>query len=64
MTYILAKDRKPETGVDVYVVTESGVKGVAKYWDLTGAWLTQDNNLKTSDIVKKWQYAEATADEA
>ena len=47
------------TGVDVYVVTEGGVKGIAKFWDLTGRWLTQDENLKQDDIVKKWKYANA-----
>lgn len=59
MTYVLAEKEKPMTGIDVYVVTENGVKGIAKFWDLTGHWLTQDENLKPDDIVKKWKYANA-----
>jgi len=61
MAYLLADEQKPMSGVDVYVVTESGVKGIAKYWDVTGQWLTQDDRFKVDDIVKKWRYANATA---
>lgn len=59
MHYVLAKERKPESGVDVHVVTDKGTRGVAKYWDLTGAWLTMDCCLETDAIVKKWKYADA-----
>lgn len=60
MPYTLSEDEKPMSGVDVYVVTETGVKGIAKFWDLTGRWLTQDKNLKAGDRVIKWKYADAT----
>lgn len=60
MAYLLADEQKPMSGVDVYVVTESGVKGIAKYWDVTDQWLTQDYRFKVDDIVKKWKYADAT----
>ena len=60
VAYILAEDEKPMSGIDVYVVTHGGVKGVAKFWDVTGHWLTQDKNLKPYDNVKKWKYANAT----
>lgn len=60
MKYVLAEDKKPIDGVDVYVVTEKGVKAVARYWALTGKWLTKDNNITQADVVKKWKYADAT----
>jgi len=60
MSYILADEKKPMTGIDVHVVTEGGVKGVAKYWDLTGQWIAQDKKLNHGDVVKKWKYANAT----
>ena len=60
LKYIKALDKKPHTGVDVYVVTDTGKKGIAKFWDLTQQWLTADSNLKPDDIVVKWKYAEAT----
>lgn len=60
MPYTLSESEKPMSGVDVYVVTETGVKGIARFWDVTGQWLTQDKNLKTDDKVKKWKYANAT----
>ena len=53
MAYILSETEKPMSGVDVYVVTNQGVKGIAKFWDLTGNWLTQDKNLQPDDKVKK-----------
>ena len=58
--YILAKEQKPMSGVDVYVVTEDGKKGIAKFWDVTGHWLSMDKRLKTDDEVKKWKYGNAT----
>ena len=60
MAYILSETEKPMSGVDVYVVINQGVKGIAKFWDLTGNWLTQDKNLQPDDKVKKWKYASAT----
>lgn len=59
MAYILASERSPDTGVDVYIVTESGAKGVARFWDVAGHWLTSDEGVLTNDIVKKWKYAHA-----
>lgn len=59
MRYIKAADQKPMTGVNVIVVTESGIKGTAKYWDTTGHWLTDDPRLTPNDKVKKWKYADA-----
>ena len=46
MVYILNDDQKPMSGVDVHIVTESGSKGVAKYWDEMGTWLTRDKAIK------------------
>ena len=60
MPYTLNESEKPMSGVDVYIVTEAGVKGIAKFWDVTGQWLTQDKNIKADDRVKKWKYASAT----
>ena len=60
MKYIKSIDEKPKSGVDVFVVTESGCKGVARFWDLTGLWLTMDRNILQGDLVKKWKYADAT----
>ena len=62
MNYILAGDRKPESNVDVHIVTDNGTKSIARYWDVTGHWLTRDENLNllNNDIVKKWKYADAT----
>lgn len=60
MKYVLAEDKKPIDGVDVHVVTEKGIKAVARYWSLTGKWFTKDNNITQADVVKKWKYADAT----
>jgi len=60
MRYILAQNEKPMDGVDVYVVTEKGANAIARYWSLTGKWLTKDKTLTQEDIVKKWKYADAT----
>jgi len=59
MPYILAEDEKPMSGVDVYVVTDGGHKGIAKYWDVLGRWLTADQAIH-DEKVKKWKYAEAS----
>ena len=59
MKYIKSLDEKPHDGVDVYVVTDTGKKGVAKFWSSTQQWLTSDRNLKPDDIVVKWKYAQA-----
>lgn len=59
MAYVLNDDQKPMSGVDVHIVTESGFKGVAKYWDVTGAWLTCDKAINIDDRVKKWKYEDA-----
>lgn len=59
MKYALADSEKPRTGVDVYVVTTSGKRGVAKYWDAADRWLTMDPSISHGDSVKKWKYADA-----
>lgn len=59
MAYVLAKEEKPMNGVDVFVITESGVKGVARYWSEIGYWLSQDEALTVGEVVKKWKYADA-----
>ena len=59
MRYILSDNSKPINDVDVYVVTESGRKGIARYWNELGGWLTQDKNISAYDEIKKWKYANA-----
>lgn len=59
MYYIAADKEKPKSNVDVFVVTETGVKGVAKWWEGVDVWLTADRNLKPHDQIKKWKYAQA-----
>tara|TARA_R110000851_G_scaffold252059_1_gene404590 strand:+ start:910 stop:1098 length:189 start_codon:yes stop_codon:yes gene_type:complete len=59
MKYINAKNKNPENNVDVHVVTFDGKRGIAKFWEDTGMWLTQDDRLNTSDKVAKWKYEEA-----
>ena len=59
MVYILNDDQKPMSGVDVHIVTESGSKGVAKYWDEMGIWLTRDKAIDVDDRVEKWKYEDA-----
>lgn len=58
MSWTSAEDEKPKSGVDVYVVTEDGEKGVAKFWDVTSNWLTADPNIGGSTVLK-WKYAQA-----
>jgi len=60
MKWIEAETDKPRSDVDVHVVTVDGVKGIAKYWHTTGLWITQDRQIKPTDNVAKWKYAEAT----
>lgn len=60
MKYVNVKESYPVDDVDVFVVTESGTKGVARYWSLTGLWLTKDNEtFNVKDVVVKWKYADA-----
>lgn len=59
MAYINVEDQKPMDGVQVFIVTKSGSKGIAKYWGTVGRWLTMDENLKQGDEVVKWKYADA-----
>lgn len=59
MKYIGANIEKPRSGVDVFIVTESGRRGIAQFWDLTGLWLTMDRKISQGDSVKKWKYADA-----
>lgn len=59
MRYVKVSEELPRDDVDVIVVTESGAKGVARYWSTIGRWLTEDNSLLTGDVVKKWKYMDA-----
>ena len=59
MRYVKTSEELPRDDVDVIVVTESGAKGVAKYWSIIGRWFTEDNSLLTGDVVKKWKYMDA-----
>jgi len=59
MKYIKIHVKKPISGVDVHIVTESGYKSVAKYWHLTKQWLSADPELASYDKVAKWKYADA-----
>ncbi len=59
MRYINIDESKPIDGVDVYVVTKSGKKGIARYWNLTGYWLTIDRSLMENELIEKWKYADA-----
>lgn len=52
MRYVVAKDQKPIDDVDVYVVTEEGVKCAARYWRLTNKWLAKDKNIMQVDVIK------------
>lgn len=60
MKWVNAKEVKPIPGVQVHVITESGIKSVAKYWSTTGKWLSTDNRLHKYSVVVKWKYEEAT----
>ncbi len=62
MNYVLADNEKPKNGVDVLVITESGVKGTAKWWEGVDVWLSNHPNLKQGDRIKKWKYANAKYD--
>ena len=53
-------DGVPEEGVDVHVVTDRGVRGIARYWSLTEKWLTADKSIPAGHNVDKWKYADAT----
>lgn len=59
MPYINADKENPMENVDVWVVTESGKKGIARWWDVTKSWLTSDSNLSVNDRVKKWKFENA-----
>ncbi len=59
MRYVNADDEKPRADVDVQIVTTQGKKGIARYWHITGNWITADSNLSRDDSVKKWRYADA-----
>jgi len=59
VNYVDAQEEKPKTGVDVFVITTTGKKGIAKFWDVTQRWMTADENLANADVVIKWRYAEA-----
>lgn len=61
MNYVnVDDDEKPRDSVDVEIVTNSGKKGVARYWHTTGQWFTADRNFTRDDRVKKWRYVNAT----
>lgn len=60
MKYINIKDGHPIKDVDVFVVTDTGAAGTARYWTTTGKWLTNDESLSVSDTVVKWKYADAS----
>lgn len=62
MKYIKLPESYPVKDVDVFVVTATGKKGVARYWDVTGKWLTQNGHLGVCDIIVKWRYANAVND--
>lgn len=59
MNYVKVEDAYPIEYVDVFVVTSTGKKGVARYWHLTGRWLSSEKCLVAGDIVIKWKYADA-----
>lgn len=62
MKYVKVKESYPVDNVDVFVVTSSGARGVARYWSLTGLWLTKDDEtFNVKDVVVKWKYADAGA---
>jgi len=60
MKYIKVHASKPRSDVFVLVITESGKKGIAKYWHETKIWITDDADLMPYDKVIKWKYADAT----
>ena len=60
MRYVKLPEYYPHTGVDVYVVTDTGKPGIARYWADMDKWLTSDKNLTVNDNVVKWRYANAT----
>ena len=49
----------PMENIEVHVVTFSGDRGVARYWEATKSWLTKDKKLKNFDGVLKWKYEHA-----
>ena len=59
MKYTNYPEEKPRNNVDVHVVTTEGVRGVARYWEDVGVWLTGDSRLKVTDKIKKWKYENA-----
>lgn len=62
MKYVILPEYYPHEGVDVYVVTSTGKKGVARYWHTIGKWLTGDEHLYVDDVIVKWKYADAVFD--
>lgn len=59
MKWVKVENKKPISGVDVHVVTKSGIRSVAKYWYTTKKWLTVDSRISTGDDIIKWKYEEA-----
>lgn len=54
-TWIVSSEKTPESGVEVQVLTEAGVEGVARYWSMTGKWLGNDRRIKHGDSVVAWR---------
>ena len=59
MRYVKLPESYPVKGINVHVVTDTGKKGVARYWSDIGKWLTADKRLDITDTVVKWRYANA-----
>ena len=58
MSWVKVEVALPRDGVDVHVVTQFGVKGTAKYFELPGKWFTQMDTMP-DDYVIRWRYGEA-----
>jgi len=60
MKWVEVEKETPRDDVDVFVLTDKGMHAVARYWSLTGQWLTRDNAIAQNDTVVKWKYEDAT----
>ena len=59
MKWIKVEDGHPVYDVDVHVVTGRGTRGVARYWETAGKWITQSKHLRVTDTIIKWKYEDA-----